>query len=144
MTPADDMADRRLLRIAARAKANSASEYRVRYRAAAALTPLRPKKGAGEEQRRHDRHELDRACVCIRRIGGFNFLVQLRDVSLGGCGIELIEPYEVGDEVIARFKKLDPFGARVCWTGRSAAGIEFHRAIHPAVFENLLGRLIAA
>ena len=138
----NSIGERRLVRIAARARANCASEYRVRYRSAVPLTPLRAKKR--EDQRRHDRHNLTNACVCVRRIGGFNFLVRLRDLSAGGCGIELIEPYEVDDQVIARFKRLDPLGARVCWTGRAVGGIEFNRAVHPAVFENLLGRLIAA
>ena len=144
MSYMDDIGDRRLLRIAARAKASSASDHRARYRTAKALTPLRAKTCANGEKRRHQRHDLSTASVCIRRIGGFNFFVRLRDVSMAGCGIELIEPYDVGDDVIARFKKLDPLGARVCWTGRSAAGIEFHRAIHPAVLENLIGQLAAA
>jgi hypothetical protein len=140
----DTIEQPRMLRIAARAKANSC-DSRVRYRSAP--MPSMPQGltyQSGKEQRRHGRHDLGDASVSVRRIGGFNFSVRLRDVSAGGCGIELIEPYDVSDQVIARFKRLDPLGASVCWTSRTVAGIEFHRAIHPAVFENLLGRLIAA
>ena len=140
----DNLEQRRLVRIAARAKANSCNS-RAHYRLAPVLNaPQGVAYKAGEEQRRHGRRDLGDASVCVRRIGGFNFSVRLRDVSSGGCGIELIEPYDMADQVIARFKRLDPLGARVCWASGPAAGIEFHRAIHPAVFENLLGRLIAA
>ena len=140
----DCIVRRRMLRIAARARANS-GDSRARYRSAPpASMPQGVTYQAGEEQRRHGRHDLDQAEVCVRRIGGFNFSVRLRDVSAGGCGIELVEPYDVSDQIIARFKRLDPLGARVCWTSRTVAGIQFHRAIHPAVFDNLLGRLIAA
>ena len=140
----ESIEQRRMLRIAARARANSV-ESRAEYRSAPlASIQQSVTYQAGKEQRRHDRRDLDQAEVCVRRIGGFNFSVRLRDVSAGGCGIELVEPFDVSDQVIARFKRLDPLGARVCWTSRTVAGIEFHRAIHPAVFDNLLGRLIAA
>lgn len=142
MSPMNKAGERRLSRVAARAKANCAYDYRVRYRSAAMGSAPRGPRPV-EEKRRSGRHKPDGADVCLRRIGGFNFSVRLRDLSASGCGIELIEPYDVDDQVIARFRKLDPLGARVRWTSGSVAGIEFNRAIHPAVFENLLGRLIA-
>jgi hypothetical protein len=79
--------------------------------------------------------------VGIRRIGGFNFLSRLNDVSATGCRVELIEKYETGDHIIARFPKLEPLGAKVCWSAGTTAGIEFLSGMHPAVFDSLLMRL---
>ena len=82
--------------------------------------------------------------VSVRRIGGFNFQAGLHDVSIGGCRVEMLEPYEVGDRVVARFPALEPLGARVCWCAGTTAGVEFHASVHPAVFDALLVRLQAA
>lgn len=81
--------------------------------------------------------------VGIRRIGSFNFQAKLQDVSSGGCRVELIEAYDVGDRVVARFPQLEPLGARVRWAMGSTAGVEFLTTIHPAVFDSLLLRLSA-
>jgi hypothetical protein len=135
----------RITRIAARARENFAG-LRVQYKSVDAASPARAATASqdGTEQRRHCRHDLGNADVSVRRVGSFNFSLRLRDVSAGGCGIELVEPYDAEDHLIARFKGLDPLGARVCWTSGPVAGIAFDRAIHPAVFDNLLGRLLAA
>ena len=82
--------------------------------------------------------------VSVRRIGGFNFQAGLHDVSIGGCRVEMLEPCEVGDRVVARFPELEPLGARVCWSAGATAGVEFHTTVHPAVFDALLIRLHAA
>jgi hypothetical protein len=79
--------------------------------------------------------------VGIRRIGSFNFQARLQNVSAGGCRVELIEAYETGDHVVARFPRLEPLGARVCWSTGAIAGIEFLNGMHPAVFDSLLMRL---
>lgn len=93
----------------------------------------------------HERRGLNRVSmkseIIVRRIGGFNFEVALRDMSAHGCQIELIEACEVGDAIIARFPQLEPLGSRVCWTRGTTTGIEFQTKIHPAVFDHLLGRL---
>lgn len=81
--------------------------------------------------------------ICVRRTGGFNFQAGLTDVSLGGCRVELIEPCEIGDHVIARFPALEPLGARVCWSAGVTAGVAFQAPVHPAVFDALLIRLRA-
>lgn len=82
--------------------------------------------------------------LSVRRIGGFNFQARLSDVSIGGCRVEMLEPCEVGDRVVARFPALEPLGARVCWSAGATAGVEFHASVHPAVFDALLVRLQAA
>lgn len=143
MSSSTNSAERRLLRTAQRAKANCAYDFRVRYQPGPKPSVAGSQR-AVEDQRRGGRHKFDKADVCVRRIGGFNFSVLLRNLSSSGCGIELIEPYDVDAQVITRFSKLDPLGATVRWTNGTVAGIEFNRPIHPAVFEHLLGRLIAA
>ena len=96
----------------------------------------------------HERRSLDRVAmtgeVIVRRIGGFNFEVALRDMSAHGCQVELVEACEAGDAIIARFPQLEPLGSRVCWTRGTTTGIEFQTKIHPAVFEHLLSRLKVA
>jgi PilZ domain-containing protein len=82
--------------------------------------------------------------VSVRRIGGFNFDAALHDVSIGGCRVEMLEPCEIGDRVLARFPALEPLGARVCWSAGATTGVEFHASVHPAVFDALLVRLQAA
>lgn len=79
--------------------------------------------------------------VLVRRIGGFNFSVALKDISIQGCRVEMLEPSEVGDRVIARLPQLEPLGSRVRWAEGATTGVEFLTKIHPAVFELLLERL---
>lgn len=79
--------------------------------------------------------------MALRRSGGFSFQVQLGDVSATGCKVELIELVDIRERVIARFPGLEPLGARVAWVDEHSAGIEFERAIYPAVFDLLLSRL---
>lgn len=95
---------------------------------------------AGDDRRRARRVSLNSE-VTVRRIGGFNFLVALSNLSAGGCNVELIEEAEVGDSVIARFPQLEPLGSRVRWVDGRTSGIEFHNALHPAVFDVLVTRL---
>jgi hypothetical protein len=95
---------------------------------------------AGAERRRSNRRPLEKE-IMVRRIGGFNFDVGIRNISAGGCTIDAIEEYEVGDPVIARFPKLEPLGSRVCWTRGTSVGIQFLRTIHPAVLESLVERM---
>lgn len=111
-------------------------------RAAEAVVVVTAAAGDGVEgSRRRARRVAVADEVSIRRIGGFNFQSRLNDVSAGGCRIELIEKYETGDHIIARFPRLEPLGARVCWSAGTTAGIEFLNGMHPAVFDSLLMRL---
>ena len=92
------------------------------------------------ERRRASRIELESE-ILVRRIGGFNFNVALKDISTGGCRVELLEPGEVGDPVVTRLPRLEPLGARVCWAEGTTTGVQFLSNIHPAVFDMLLTRL---
>jgi len=143
----DQLARRRRLRIAGRARAINAARASatqrvplVRSAAAEAVEQANSAPVIGEERRCCRRVALNSEVV-VRRIGGFNFQVALREVSRRGCRVELIEPCEVGDSVITRFPQLEPLGSRVCWTQGTTTGIEFTTNIHPAVFDHLLARL---
>jgi hypothetical protein len=94
-----------------------------------------------EGSRRRTRRVAVADEVGIRRIGSFNFQAKLQDVSAGGCRVELIETYDVGDHIVARFPRLEPLGAKVRWSMGAIAGIEFLNGMHPAVFDSLLMRL---
>lgn len=108
-----------------------------------AVTVRVPEGDGVEGSRRRSRRVAVSDEVGIRRIGSFNFNAKMHDVSAGGCRVELIESYEVGDHVVARLPKLEPLGARVCWATGTTAGIEFLNGMHPAVFDSLLMRLTA-
>ena len=99
-----------------------------------------PEAPGGAERRRTSRVVLN-SNILVRRLGGFNFEVALRDVSPGGCRVELLEPCEVGDPVIARLPQIEPLGSRVCWARGTTTGVQFLTSLHPAVFDALLTRL---
>lgn len=140
--------DRRLMRIRGRARAGSEAPIPPAVQAYLNGGPLQPKTPAsadGEQGRESERRRSARVPVAsevlVRRVGGFSFEVALHDVSNGGCRVELLEPCEVGDPVIARFPQLEPLGSRVCWAAGTTAGMQFLTTIHPAVFDSLLTRL---
>lgn len=80
----------------------------------------------------------------MRRRGGCNFSLPLRNLSTHGCKVELIELVQVEEDVIARFPGLEPLGATVCWVEDDAAGLSFRKPLHPAVFDLLVARLTAS
>jgi hypothetical protein len=92
------------------------------------------------DRRAHRRLDLA-SRVVIRPIGGFNCEVALDDASAAGCRVEMIEPVDVGESLIARFPELEPLVAEVCWTRQTTAGLHFNKSMHPAVFDALLTRL---
>ena len=142
-------AQRRLLRVRGRAKAASQKPIPPRVQAylsgqpALAAVEDTVDVPDGGERRRSGRVVLD-SNILVRRLGSFNFEVALRDVSTGGCRVQLLEPSAVGDPVIARFPQLEPLGSRVCWAKGTTTGVQFLTSIHPAVFDSLLTRLPTA
>lgn len=97
----------------------------------------------GDERRRWDR-VTPGGEVAVRRLGGFNFQVELHDLSAGGCRVEMLEASEAGDSVITRLPQLEPLGSTVCWAEGTTTGIKFSNVIHPAVFDLVLARLAEA
>lgn len=90
--------------------------------------------------RRAPRVALD-AEVMLRRAGRNNYRVRVYDMSPQGCRVEFVERPNLDELLWVKFEGLDAIEASVCWTGGPAAGLEFVRPVHPAVFEHLLRRL---
>ena len=90
-------------------------------------------------RRRAPRVRLDSE-VSVRKAGSFSFQLAARDVSIGGCRVELVEMVDVAERVIVRLPALEPLGAEVAWVDGNNAGIRFQRPLHPAVFEQLIDR----
>ncbi len=80
--------------------------------------------------------------VFLRRSGQNNYRVNVRDVSEYGCKVEFVERPTLDETVWVRFEGLEALEALVCWIDGSAAGLEFQRPMHPAVFKVLLERLV--
>jgi hypothetical protein len=139
---------RRLRRVSRRAQAdrqNSLSpqvEAYLKGEPTMIVTDTRPNEDGSElDERRANARVAMNDEVVVRRLGGFNFEVALRDLSSGGCRVEMLEPAEAGDSAVARLPKLEPLGARVRWAEGTTTGLQFHTTIHPAVFEQLLTRM---
>ena len=140
----DRTSERRLLRVRGRARAGSEKPVPAKVQAylkgePIAQTATVPPSGT-EERRRCSRMPVSSEAL-VRRVGGFNFQVALNNISPGGCRVEMLEPSEVGDALIARFPQLEPLGSRVCWADGTITGMQFLNPIHPAVFDMLLTRL---
>ena len=78
--------------------------------------------------------------VAMRRSGSVSYRVQVLEVSLSGCRLELVDRPEVGELVWIRFDGLEAIEAKVCWIAGFKAGLKFSNPIHPAVFDLLLAR----
>lgn len=140
----------RLERVAGRAKAAADKAHSAQLRAyvknetTVAVATSAPLTGsAAVAERRTDTRVRMNDEVTVRRLGGFNFDVALRDLSAGGCRVEMLEPSEVGDSTVTRLPQLEPLGARVRWTEGTTTGLCFHTTIHPAVFAQLVSRMTA-
>jgi hypothetical protein len=127
----------RLLRVTQRAKA----DRKIRPRLTVVGQETTVEAEIVEEERRIVPRGQVSGDIIVRRVGSFPFSVRVANVSIGGCGIELVDGYEVDDSLVARFPQLEPLGGRVCWTKGHRAGMEFSKMIHPAVLHALLGRM---
>lgn len=79
--------------------------------------------------------------VVLRRTGQSNYRVQVHDASPDGCKLEFVERPRLDERVWIKFDGMDAVEALVCWVEGNAAGVEFTRPIHPAVFQTLVARL---
>jgi hypothetical protein len=94
--------------------------------------PQRPRKAA--------RIAID-AEVAMRRTGQPHYRVSVYDISPHGCKLEFVERPRLDERIWVKFEGLEALQALVCWFEGFTAGVEFERAIHPAVFDLLLSRL---
>lgn len=87
--------------------------------------------------RRSRRMALAMPARC-RKLSGFVEDVVIRDISSEGCrimGFALnVQP---GTRVVIRPNGMEGLCGIVRWTGRNEAGVEFERALHPAVAEHM-------
>lgn len=137
------LTEQRLARIRRRARKISEQPLAPSVQAYLDGAPSRPAVTAPPsegERRGSERQDLESE-VSLRKIGGFNFEVALKNISTSGCQVELLEAAEVGEPVIARFPQLEPLGSRICWTDGPVTGVEFNNRLHPAVFDLLVSRL---
>ena len=82
--------------------------------------------------------------LSLRRSGQTNYRANVHDVSQEGCKVEFVERPMLDEIVWVKFEGLEALEAMVCWVEGFAAGLEFQRPVHPAVFNLLLQRLAAA
>jgi hypothetical protein len=97
--------------------------------------PTRP-----EWPRRSERVPLT-ASVSLRRPGQPGFKVRLFDASPEGCRIERIGRPVEGDKIWVKFDGLETLAAEVCWVAGAEMGVNFVKAMHPAVFDLMVERL---
>lgn len=92
------------------------------------------------DSQRRSRRVVVGAEISVRKAGCFNFQLPVLDVSAHGCRVELLEAVDQGERMIVRLPALEPLGAQVAWVCGTHAGLRFDRPLHPAVFDQLLGR----
>lgn len=97
--------------------------------------------GKPADPRRSARVPID-AQVTIRRHGHNAYNARVFNLSECGCKVEIVDRPEFGDDVLLRLPGLEPIRAIVLWVKGSAAGLEFERPIHPAVFDVLAQKLL--
>jgi len=139
-----EVPERRLLRISGRARANSEKPLSANVQAylrGEALSAKSDDPAKPTDERRQFTRVSRPSEIVVRRIGGFNFQVALKDLSSGGCRVEMIQECDTGDSLIARLPGLEPLGSRVRWGKGMVTGVEFLKPIHPAVFDALVPRL---
>ena len=79
--------------------------------------------------------------VQLRRAGVHSFQVRVFDLSPTGCKVEFVERPIVNEHLWVKLGRLEALGATVRWVTGMVGGLEFDRAIHAAVFANLLQQL---
>ena len=80
--------------------------------------------------------------VTLRRSAQLNYRVRAYDASPYGCKLEFVERPELDERVWVKFDGLDAMEGLVVWVAGFAAGVEFVRPIHPAVFDALVPRML--
>lgn len=94
-----------------------------------------------QETPRSSRRIVSGTEVRLRRVGRPNFQVNLLDLSVDGCRLDLVERPQIGETVQLLFPGLATVKAKIRWLDGFVAGLEFVQPFHPAVFELLVDRL---
>ena len=84
--------------------------------------------------RRQERHAL-KGDVRLRQRGENRYPASIRDVSTGGCRVELTKTVAIGDMMWIGLPGLETIQATVRWTDGWVAGVQFETPLHPSVLE---------
>jgi hypothetical protein len=93
-----------------------------------------------EEQRRGERHRLA-VDVMFRKPREVGHEVALRNLSRHGCQLSIRERMSTGQLVWVTLPGLESLYGWIRWSSEWQAGVEFHKVMHPAVFDHLAGQL---
>ena len=74
------------------------------------------------------------ADIDFRRTGEHRWKVNIVDLSLQGCRVELPVRVKVDDTIWVTFPGLEAIQGKVCCVDEWIAGIEFKNPLHSAVF----------
>ena len=95
------------------------------------------------ERRRWPRLPLD-AKVEFRRRREAHYAVPMYDLTPQGCRIASPERLLSGEMVWVQLPTLESLSGCIRWTAEWQSGVEFDRAMHPAVFGMIADRLAPA
>jgi hypothetical protein len=80
--------------------------------------------------------------VSLRRPGQNHYRVRAYDASPLGCKLEFVERPVMAERVWVKFDGLSALEGQVCWVEGFVVGIQYIHAMHAAVFDALVPRLI--
>lgn len=101
------------------------------------------KNGGKVETRRNAMRLPVAAEVQLRSPGNLSQTVRIRDLSMTGCCIDLINRVRLNESLWIKFPGLEALECFVCWEKDFVAGVEFVRPLHPAVMDMLGVRMTA-
>ena len=90
--------------------------------------------------RRQERHAIS-GDVSLRQRGGTRYPASIKDVSTGGCRVELSQVMNVGDLMFIRLPGLETLQGTIRWTDGWVAGVEFDTPMHPSVLDMVEERI---
>ncbi|HEY6814497.1 MAG TPA: PilZ domain-containing protein [Croceibacterium sp.] len=88
---------------------------------------------ASFDPRRSDRPLIELAAIVGHPRTGRRFTAEVVEISCEGCRLLTVEPMAYGDQLLVSVPGLARWPARVVWSQRGAAGVEFHCPLDPAV-----------
>lgn len=79
--------------------------------------------------------------VDFKRHGDARYRVELFDLSLQGCCLSPPIRVDKGDTISLRIPDMAAIHGQVAWVQGWKVGVQFDQPFHPAVFDQLVGRL---
>ena len=89
------------------------------------------------KERRTSRRTPTHIDAVARTGQGLRQALQISDLSVGGCAVRAsTHPLKLGLTYGLKINGLETLGSVAVWTAGQAAGLEFDRALHPAVADH--------